>query len=770
MYLYLLYKVKINIIKYKYMYIIILCLIFIYIFSLPRTLFSNDYSTIIFDKNGELIGARIANDGQWRFPEDSVVPEKFKHCIVLFEDRHFYKHPGFNPGSLAKALIINIKAGKILTGGSTITMQVVRLYRNGRKRTVLEKLREIVLASRVELKYSKAEILKLYASHAPFGGNVVGLQAAAWRYFGRSAQHLSWAEAALLAVLPNSPSMIHPGKNREVLLKKRNRLLQKLYMNNLISFEDYNLSIIEPLPDKPVPLPDIAPHFTENLKKQFPSKQIKTSIQGTLQKNVNRVLLSYHKELLNNYIHNASVLILEVNTGNVLAYAGNIPVNGKALEGREVDCIQACRSTGSILKPLLFMAMQDEGLLLPGTLVSDIPTRIAGFKPENYNLAYDGAVPAKRALARSLNIPAVRMLQNYGIPKFQNYLQKLGMTTLVYPPDHYGLTLIVGGAEGKLWDITHMYAKLARKINQFPRYDQKSENISVSAGSAYLTFESLLEVNRPEEEVGWSDLSSSRKVAWKTGTSYGFRDAWAVGTTPEYIVGVWVGNADGEGRPGLTGIGVAAPLMFRIFNLLPSTKWFTPPYDDMEIQSVCRLSGYKAGFYCEETDSIYIARAGVKTSLCPFHVLVHLSPDSKYRVNSKCMSVNKMVHKTWFVLPPAMEWFYRKTNAQYRQLPPFMSGCDDDARFSSMELIYPTDVLKIFVPREIDGTPGKTIFEMAHRNPNAILYWHIDNEFIGSTKSIHQIALNPAPGKHSLTVIDNIGNTISRTFEVVDAR
>jgi penicillin-binding protein 1C len=418
--------------------------------------------------------------------------------------------------------------------------------------------------------------------------------------------------------------------------------------------------------------------------------------------------------------------------------------------------------------------MQKEGLLLPGTLVPDIPTRIMGFKPENYDLGYDGAVPAKRALARSLNIPAVRMLQMYGIPKFENLLQKLGMTTLIYPPDHYGLTLIVGGGEGKLGEIARMYANLAKQVNQFESSNLKDSSSFVLGkgwvGSAYLTFEALLEVNRPDEESGWTSLSSSRKIAWKTGTSFGFRDAWAVGTTPEYVVGVWVGNADGEGRPGLTGVGAAAPLLFRIFNSLPSTTWFKKPYDDLDKIPVCRLSGYKAGPYCDDVDTVYAARAGSKTQLCPYHLLVHVTPDKKYRVSSKCMDVDKMLHLHWFVLPPAIEWYYRKKNVFYRQLPNVQKGCSDEESLAVMELIYPTDVLKIFVPREIDGTPGNTIFEMAHRNPDAVLYWHIDDEFIGTTKSIHQISFNPSSGKHRLTVVDNQGRSISRAFEVVDKK
>jgi penicillin-binding protein 1C len=787
-------QLKVYIRKYKNLYSIILLFLIIYFFCLPRTLFSEEYSTVIYDREGDLVGARIASDGQWRFPEDSAVSDKFKTAIVTFEDQYFRYHPGFNPVSLFRSAIRNLRAHKIVSGGSTISMQVIRLYRDKKKRTVLEKILETFLSTRLEFGYSKNDILRLYSSHAPFGGNVVGIDAASWRYFGRSPKNLSWAEAALLAVLPNSPSMIHPGKNRQNLEKKRNRLLQKLYYIGAIDQEMYKLSLLEPLPLKPLALPDICPHLTEILKAQNNGKAVKSSIKKSVQDNINRMVSDYYYQLKVNEIHNACVVVIEVNTGNVLAYVGNIPQECATVDGQNVDLIQASRSTGSILKPLLYTAMIQEGIILPGTLIPDIPTRIAGFKPDNYDLSFDGAVPAKRALARSLNIPAVRMLQSYGIPKFQNFLQKLGMTTLVYSPDHYGLTLIVGGAEGKLWDLTGIYAGMARTLNYYNLYNDYSNNLLhipnltfskgkiegknssftttpfLNAGAIWSTFDALIEVNRPDEEAGWVNLSSSRKIAWKTGTSYGFRDAWAIGTTPEYVVGVWVGNADGEGRPGLTGVGAAAPLLFRVFNSLPQTTWFDKPFDELEKEAVCKQSGYRAGTYCDEIDSSYLVRAGLKTEICPYHILVHLSADGKYRVSSKCEDIEDMIHKHWFVLPPAMEWFYRRKNVFYSQLPPLKPGCLDEERLEMMELVYPTDVLKIFIPREIDGTPGRTVFEIAHRNTNAVIYWHIDKEYVGLTKGIHQISVAPAAGKHLLTVVDNNGRTLSRWFEVVDTK
>jgi penicillin-binding protein 1C len=782
-------KLVYHIIKYKYLYFILLSVLAIYWFSVPSRLFSCDYSTVVLDRNGQLLGARVTTDGQWRFPEnDTTVSNHFKQCLVAYEDKHFYKHPGINPVSLFNALKRNIKAGRVISGGSTISMQVIRMHRNNKERNLWQKTLEIIMATRLELNHTKKEILSLYYNHAPFGGNVVGIQAAAWRFFGRPASNLSWAESALLAVLPNSPSSIHLTKNREKLLNKRNKLLSKLYHIQTIDKTTYELSLLEPLPEKPYAIPDFTPHLTSEINKNRSADITTTTLNLSLQQNVSRMVTDYMAQLKANEISNAAVIVIDVKTSEILAYVANVPRDKYTVDGQDVDLINAPRSTGSILKPILYAAMQCEGAILPGTLVPDIPTTIAGFKPENYDMGYDGAVPAKLALSRSLNIPCVRLLQKYGIPKFQNLLTNLGLTTLKFSSDHYGLTLIVGGAEGKLIDIAGVYSKMSYTLNYFNnkntypdsipnihfyreknnwRYQYSTPYKYLDAGSIWLTFQALIEVNRPDEESGWVNLGSSRKIAWKTGTSYGFRDAWAIGTTPQYVVGVWIGNADGEGRPGLTGVGAAAPLLFQVFSSLPPTSWYKTPYDELEKTAVCHLSGYRTGEYCKNTDTIYIDRKGMESELCPFHKLIHLSSDNKYRVSQNCYPIDKIKNEPWFILPPSMEWFYRKKNIFYKPLPPIKPGCSSEDRVSYMEFIYPTDVVKIFIPRTLDGNPGVAIFELAHRNPKASVYWHLDKDFLGTTKDIHQMSLSPTEGIHYITVVDDEGNTLTKKFEVV---
>jgi penicillin-binding protein 1C len=453
--------------KFKYYILVALLAIFIgYYLCLPNKLFQEPYSTVLVDREENLLAASIAPYGQWRFPESNEVPEKFAKALVTFEDKRFWNHPGVDVLSFGRAMQQNIQSGSIVSGGSTLDMQVIRLARKEKSRTVFEKLIESILATRLQWTYSKEEILALYASHAPFGGNVVGLEAACWRYLGRRPQELSWAEAAMLAVLPNAPSLMHPGKNRNALMVKRNRLLKKLFDTQVIDSFTYELATQEPIPVEPLPLPRHARHLLDrSVKDGHSQNRIVSTIQSALQQRVEQILQDHHQRLAGNQIHNASALILDVETGNVLAYVGN--VNTDIEHGRDVDVIASPRSTGSILKPFLYAAMLHDGKMLPKTLLPDVPIVINGFAPQNFSHAYDGAVQANMALIRSLNIPAVHMLRDYRYERFHSLLKTMGMSTLSFEPDHYGLSLILGGAEGTLWDITGMYASMARTLNHY---------------------------------------------------------------------------------------------------------------------------------------------------------------------------------------------------------------------------------------------------------------------------------------------------------------
>lgn len=761
-------------------------------FCLPKPLFNSPTSYVIDDAYGQLLGAAIAKDGQWRFPPNADVPEKFKQCIIAFEDKRFMHHPGVDILALARALKQDIRAKKVSSGGSTITMQVIRLA-TGDKRTVWNKIKEIIMAVRLECSYSKNQILSLYASNAPFGTNVVGLDAAAWRYFGVSPDKLSWGEMAAMAVLPNAPSLVHPGKNRAILLKKRNLLLDRLHRNGIIDATTAQLAKLEPVPDKPLPLPSLAPHLLQRFIADHPDSKhgdtrIRTSIRAGLQAGVNEIIERQHQVLKGNNINNIAAIVLDVETGETLAYAGNITHPEDTSMESDVDVISAPRSPGSTLKPLLYAAAMHEGLILPHSLLPDIPTEIAGYHPQNYDLTYDGAVPASQALARSLNVPAVRLLREYKYERFYDLLHKIGITTLTQPAGHYGLSLILGGGENTLWELSGAYADMARVLNHYNRYGgydnadyhnpvytlvkphkpDAQPNGLLDAGAIYCTFQAMTEVMRPGDEMLWQQFSSSQRIAWKTGTSFGFRDGWAIGISPRYVVGVWVGNTDGEGRPGLTGISAAAPAMFRIFGMLPTARnWFAMPENAMVKIKVCKESGYRAGEFCDDTEDEYVPHSGLRAQVCPWHQRVHLSADRKWRVTGDCVPPDQIVNEDWFVLPPAMEYYYKTKNYLYHVLPPYRPGCVPAGSISPMDIIYPRPGAKIYVPLEADGSRGRVIFTAAHREPGVKIFWHLDDVYVGETQDFHQIALNPPPGKHTLTLVDSNGNIATVNFEVL---
>lgn len=781
-------KIVTKVKKHPKLYLGCFLIVLLYYFCLPSQLFKTPTSTVIISKSGDLLGARIASDGQWRFPKSDSIPEKFKTCIIAFEDAYFEYHIGFNPVSMINAIKQNYRAGKVVRGGSTLTQQVIRLSRENKSRSYWEKLIELVLATRLEWRYSKSEILSYYAAYAPFGGNVVGLEAASWRYFNRSAYDLSWAETATLAVLPNAPGLIYPGRNQQTLLEKRNRLLKKLLDEGTIDQLTYESALLEGLPQKPYPLPQLAPHLLTRIEQKKKGTYQKTTIDYHIQEQANRVLKRHYNQLSKNKIYNGAILVLDVKTREVLAYVGNTPTSTQ--HENAVDNIIAPRSTGSILKPFLYAGLYDEGLILPQQLVKDIPTQMANFSPQNFDETYSGLLPSTQALSRSLNIPAVRLLQLYNHTKFYDVLKSMDFRDLRFNSDHYGLSLILGGAECSLWDVTKNFAALNSTLQRYeeefgvyakgefcnPVYldgeviefgERTDEKVIFDVSSIYETFEALKLVNRPKNDQAWKYFSSSQDIAWKTGTSYGFRDAWAVGSTQDYVVGVWIGNSDGEGRPGITGVLSAAPVMFDVFDALPrSSSWSGQPISDYRLTEVCSESGYIATDICPKT-KVSVPKNGLQASSCPYHQIVHLNKNRTKRVDLSCVDASEMITESRFVLPPLIEWYYKNTNPKYKPLPPYDKSCEK-TQTKIMDFIYPSRQMEIYLPNNRLGERTDLVLAIAHAEDDAVLFWYMDEEFIGETQTFHTLTARPSKGKHQITVIDDKGRSIRRTIKVMN--
>ena len=776
-------------------------LLLLFWFSLPITLFKKPLSSILLDQQGKLLGAHIATDQQWRFPTIKTVPKKFITCLIQFEDKRFYQHPGVDPLAIARALKLNLQQGRVVSGGSTLTMQVVRLSREKTQRSIIEKVIEMFMALRLETHIDKDEILKLYATHAPFGGNIVGLETASWRYFGRSPEQLSWAESAMLAVLPNSPALIHPGRHRLSLKKKRDALLLKLKTLHIIDPISYDLAITEPLPDSPKPLPRLASHLLDTLTPQSPHKRFITTLDKPLQQAINQIISAHANTLQLQSIHNIAALVIDNDSFKVKAYIGNSSTKQTGSEGYAIDLIHRPRSSGSTLKPFLFANMIEAGEIIPETLIPDVPIRYAGFRPQNYDRQYRGAVRAKQALARSLNIPAANMLSQYGVERFKSNLKNMGMTTLHRQASNYGLTLILGGAEGTLWEITSLYANLAKLANQGHQDSmsywlkptilankpaKKTNRINLSSASAWMTLQALLEVTRPGTDGYWRKFSSTQRIAWKTGTSFGHRDAWAIGITPQYTVGVWAGNANGKGIHGLTGVKTAAPILFDIFNQLAQSRtlnshtphaeqkdWFSKPYWQMKTISICKDDGYLAVNHCDN-EPYDIPVRSFYDKISPHHQQVHLDTTERWQVHSGCEPVSTMHHRSWFILPPDQAHYYQQHDAGYTPVPPFRHDClskniQNSASLNNpISLIYPKSKTHIYIPTKLNGEPSKAVFRAIHRRSDSRLFWHIDQHYLGSTQTFHQQAVWVKPGKHRLTLVDENGNKKEQYFTVLE--
>ena len=748
------------------------------------------YSAVLLDKHDAFLSAKVACDGQWRFPITKKLPETYKQALIFYEDKNFYRHFGIDPFALVRAFYQNLKNGKVISGASTISMQLARLCLKNKSRSIFTKLEEMYLTIGFEFLYSKEKILQLYSGLAPFGSNVVGLETAIWKYYHKRLEDLSWAEASLFAVLPNQPSMLHLSKNREKLLLKRNRLLRDLNNSIIISQDVYSLSIEEPLPDKPLVLPRNAPHALEYaIKLKGDATIMNSTIDLNLQNEVIRISRNHHRIFKANEIHNLAVLVVENKSGNILAYLGN-SMDSSVVRNADVDMVHAPRSSGSVLKPLLLVAMMDLGLVGPGSLVPDIPTLINGFRPENFSRQYSGAVSCREVIQKSLNVPSVLMLKEYGIPVFYANLKRFGFSHLFRPWEDYGLSLILGGAEVNMADLARTYAYLAHTLNVYQDHQQKYPDFSdyhlrllknekphqnilnsnpdlQTAGAIHHMFQSMRLHGMNQEEFNIHTRNSLSPIALKTGTSFGYKDAWCVGVNPDYTVVVWIGNANGMARPGLIGIQTAAPLMQEIIQLPPAERDWTIPYDDMVFIPVCRQSGFTPGRYCTDIDTQYLPKASKLLKTCTFHQKIFLDTTLNFRVFKDCES--QIVEANWFVLPPAMEYFYASAHPEFKAMPPLREDCREKGaeQFRTLAFIYPNHNAQIMIPVDLDQQKNPMIFKATHRDPGAEIMWFMDNTYIASSNYPFELTFIPPPGRHHFMIMDREGHSSVIKVDVV---
>lgn len=760
----------------KISFIALTSLLLLYaLIPVPNPVFPDDYSTVVLDQQGEILRVFLNDAQQWCFPPTDSIPAKLKAAVIHYEDRQFYRHWGVNPLAILRALKQNISAGEIVSGASTITMQVARLMKP-KSRTYPNKLLEMLQSLKMELKYSKDEILSLYLNHAPYGGNIVGYQAASWRYFHKAPAQLTYSEAALLAVLPNAPGLINPVVNAGRLKHKRDALLRSLHEAGIIDSETCQLALLEPVPITTHPFDLHAPHLSQYLKDRQKNKNaiIRTTLNKQDQIRVEELLRNHIEYLARQGIRNGAALVVETRSGKVHAYVGSQGFMDSLNQG-QVDGVRAPRSSGSLLKPFLYALSMDAGIILPQSMIKDVPSYYGAFSPMNADQKFDGLVSAKEALIRSLNVPAVRLLFSYGYYPFYDFLQSAGISTLFRSAEDYGLPLILGGAEATVWDMATLFRGLAQQGKFQPLQILSNENSLkgtsslISPGACFLTLNVLRELKRPGAEFYWQQYQNQWPLAWKTGTSYGFRDAWAVGANPQWTIAVWVGNFDGEGNPNLSGAGCAAPLMFDIFNSLPKDPelvWFEKPEAHLRQVKLCLESGFIAGAYCTDAVTVEAPRHMRPMKICPYHRGIYVTRDHRQQVCSRCWEPGDYRQVSRLVYPPDVVQYLRERGQIIHALPPHKDDCPSHFETNPIAIIYPQQNSRLWIPRDFDGQYQRVTARVAHRNSERILYWYLNDRFTGTTRDNHTKTLTLPQGWNQLEVVDEIGNRDGKRFYV----
>ncbi|MBD3225937.1 MAG: penicillin-binding protein 1C [Caldithrix sp.] len=744
--------------------VILFCIV-----PLPHPLFDNDYSTVVYDRDGHILRVYLNDDEQWLWPpQNEPLPHKLTQAVLHFEDRYFYWHPGVNPLSLVRAAWQNLTSGRIVSGASTVTMQVARLMQP-KSRTYGHKLLEMLQAVKIECLYSKNDILTQYLNHAPYGGNIIGYRAASWRYFRKPPEQISWAEAATLAVLPNAPGLIAPQKDGAALRKKRNRLLRRLADHTVIDEETHDLAVQEPLPQAEYPFPCNAPHLADHLRVEHPGQNVfRTTIDQSLQQAVKDLADDHHQYLQTLGIPNLAVLVVDNTTGAVRAYIGSQNYFDRENKGA-IDGVQALRSSGSILKPFLYALSMDAGIILPQTRIRDIPSFYHGFSPANADERYRGIVRADQALIQSLNVPAVRLLNTYGLYDFYHFLKQAGISSLFRKANAYGLPLILGGADVRLWEMAGMYRGLARNgafegihcLQDENTRPKTKERPLISPGAVHLTRQILTQLKRPGSAYYWQ-LYGSQPLVWKTGTSYGSRDGWAIGVNPRWTIAVWTGDFDGSENANISGARCAAPLLFDIFNYLPKEQGqtkFPAPQGAFKRIDICKQTGYAAGQDCADIVRMRAPRSTRGMKRCPYHRSFFVSADSSEQVCSLCWQSGRYHKITRLIYPPAVQQFLRERGMVSTSLPLHRRSCPSLKGADVLSIIYPQPNSHLWIPKDYDGNYQKITMRAAHGQNDQQIFWYLDRQYMGRSENRHSKAFRLQKGWHELEVIDGQGRS-----------
>ena len=751
------------------------------LFPLPVEKLHPPVSTIVLDRDGEWLRAFIASDESWHIPEPSLdeISPKLRTAVLTYEDRWFYRHFGINPFSILQAAIDNIKAGKIVRGGSTITMQVARMM-EPKARTVPNKLVEMFRALQLEFAYSKDEILTVYFNMAPYGGNIVGSAAASRIYFNKTQNRLSLGEAALLAAIPNSPTYLRPDVYPDNARAARKKVLRQMRKFGRIDLSEMQEAANDSIPTARYPMPFKAPHLARLLAKTESSRGhlIYSTIDSEIQELSARVLREHLAPMRRADISTGAVVVMDTKSREVLAMVGSHDFFDYASEG-QVNGAMAPRSPGSALKPFIYGLALERGLITPESLLHDVPVDYAGFSPVNYDGDYRGYVAARDALAHSLNVPAVNLYAQLGNDGIYGFLKRAGVSTLPEPKRHYGLSLILGSCEVTLLELTALYAGLAN-LGEFGQHHLITPNGDalpapsgkrlLSRGASFILTEMLTEVRRPDLPAAYEASINLPKVAWKTGTSYGHRDAWSVGYTPSYTIGVWVGNFDGHGSPSLAGSEIAAPILFALFNALTNSathRWYTRPYQ-VSTREVCALSGMPVSGNCPTTKvDDYISNRSTNAP-CRVHKQITIDNETGASLCSHCRIGRSYHHAVFEEWHPAVGTWLMKSGYAIQPIPPHNPDCVGVVAGRGPVIRSPSEDSEYLIRPGVDLEYQKLLLAASVSNRTKQIFWFVNGELIFKGAPGKPVFLTPVAGRHQLTCVDDEGRSSSRTLVIRD--
>lgn len=730
------------------------------------------YSTIVLDSKGQVIHSFLTPDDKWRMKTELVeISPVLKQTLLYKEDKFFYRHPGINPIAIGRAAVMNVLYRKRTSGASTITMQVARMM-EPKRRTYFNKIIEMFRAFQLEWKYSKDEILQLYFNMVPYGSNIEGVKSASILYFAKNPDHLSLAEVTALSIIPNRPSSLRLGINNDRIIEERNKWLKRFEEDKLFDAKEIADALDEPVNAKRREAPKQAPHLALKLKKQLQSDIIRTHLSMQTQLKTEKLVKDYVQNLKTLDIHNAAVVIIDNNTHKVVAYIGSGDFYDAA-DGGQVNGADALRQPGSALKPLVYGLCFDRGILTPKTVVTDVPININGYQPENFDSKFYGYVTVEHALENSLNIPAVKALNELSPDAMVAKMVECKFKQIDRDRKKLGLSLVLGGCGVTLEEMTGLYSAFANNgLYVQPEYfahesgnkfDQKSTQTSapdtariLSPSANFMITEILSRLARPDLPTNWEASMHTPRIAWKTGTSYGKRDAWSIGYNKNYTIGVWVGNFSGAGAADLNGANIATPLLFKIFNTVDynsSNEWYNMP-KECGIRLVCSGTGKLPEEFCKGRIMDYFIPLTSPAQRCDNMKEIAVTPNEKTSYCKNCVPENGYKRKLYKITSPEMQSYYDDRRLAYEIVPPHNPDCERVFTDGAPTIRFPVNGTEYLIDKD-NVEPLQLSCDVSGDVKN--VYWYINNQYLKKADGRAKEFFTPTEGKTKISCTDDKG-------------